>query len=828
MCRIKNSIIVALALLCLVGLSNCQQISVDTHTITQKVSPDLFGIFYEEINHAGYGGIYAELVQNRDFEAPVSDASFIAANPTQPLKDVPFNQYISLQSVAHPTFFVRHCDYLAYISGIANTQDRKDSTFLITPSLLQPSNAHTISFESLDFPGYYLRHQNFRLHLEQNDGSQQFKFDSSFSLVPAKHKSYPNAYMFESINYPNYYLNFNSQSDPQTCPNLGTKYDIFLSPFVNSSGFILNSTFAFTKPDFVPTIPAWSASASNPNNQKNIALSITHNHPLTPNATASLLVNISNSFTSKGSSDYVYIQNTGYWGMNIVAGQSYNFSFYIRRISGPSSSFEFDMWLQRADGGHVSHQYTFGFLGPFNGSWEHSYGVIQPTISDSNCSLIMAFRQGGLELGLDFVSLFPHTTFKNSPNGNRVDLMNLVADLRPKFVRFPGGCYIEGNSMLNSYQWKKTIGPLPTRPGHQGVWNYWSNDGMGYYEYLRWIEQIGAKAIWVFNIGISFTEYIPLAQLGPQIQDAIDSIEFANGDPKNNYWASLRAQYGHPEPFNLSIMALGNEDCYKFPLNVYTDRANAFASAIKSRYPYMKLIVNCQQALTSLNTSQIDFWDYHVYSSADWFINNRDTFKNYPTTGPRVFVSEYAMTSNAGIGNLIAAISEAAFMTGLVKYSHAAPIASYAPLFVNVNDRYWNPDAIQFNSSSTAPTPSYWTQKLFSLYTGSGLLATKDVGLNNMAYVATRGVNEQGREVVWLTTVNWEGNAKFVDIALSGGRYGNNVVVRRLSGSSPGLQNTLANPHVVVPVTTNLPYASPLRMQFPAYSLIILEFTISS
>jgi alpha-L-arabinofuranosidase len=276
--------------------------------------------------------------------------------------------------------------------------------------------------------------------------------------------------------------------------------------------------------------------------------------------------------------------------------------------------------------------------------------------------------------------------------------------MKPAFFRFPGGCYVEGGVLAEAFRWKDSIGDIAERPGHFNIWQHTrSNDGLGYHEYLQMSEDLGAEPLFVINCGMAHGDHVPMDQMGPWVQDALDAIEYANG-PVESKWGALRAKAGHPKPFNLKYMEIGNEN--GGPL--YQERYVLFYDAIKAKYPEMNLVAD---QMTEKRPTEIN--DEHYYSDPFFFIRNAGKYDSYDRKGPKIYVGEYAVTGGAGKGNLIAALGEAAFMTGMERNSDVVIMASYAPLFVNDGWRMWNPDAIVFNCAEVYGTPSYHVQAMF-------------------------------------------------------------------------------------------------------------------
>jgi alpha-L-arabinofuranosidase len=316
---------------------------------------------------------------------------------------------------------------------------------------------------------------------------------------------------------------------------------------------------------------------------------------------------------------------------------------------------------------------------------------------------------------LDVVSLFPKNTFKARSNGMRLDLANMLDDLKPSFVRFPGGCWVEGDNLGLSYRWKQTIGDVADRRYQQNIWQYWSTNGLGFHEYLQLCEDLGSEPLFVINVGMSHHGIVPMTGMKEWVQDALDAIEYANG-PADSRWGSKRAMNGHPAPFGLKYMEIGNENGGP----EYAERYALYHDAIKARYPEVHLIANVWDGFPK--NRPVEFIDEHYYSSPEFFINNADRYDKYDRNGPKIYVGEYAVTQRCGKGNLIAALGEAAFMTGMERNSDIVLLSSYAPLFANVNYKKWNPDLINFDPSESYGTPSYYAQKMFSQNRGDVII----------------------------------------------------------------------------------------------------------
>jgi alpha-L-arabinofuranosidase len=404
--------------------------------------------------------------------------------------------------------------------------------------------------------------------------------------------------------------------------------------------------------------------------------------------------------------DSASVVNTGYWGIPARKGASYNLSLFASRndsLRGPITA-----TLERADG----TVYGRAVINGLTTEWKRFTAKLTSNADDPNARLVLTVSGPGT-LWLDMVSLFPADTWKKRSNGLRADLAEHVNAMKPAFLRFPGGCYVEGGDRLaDRFIWKNTIGDIAERPGHlNATWNYRSTDGLGYHEYLQMCEDMGAEALFVVNCGMSHREFIPVDQLQPWIQDALDAIEYANG-PVTSKWGAERAKNGHPKPFNLKYVEIGNENgslgSFGGTRQQYAERYRPFYDAIKSKYPQIVTIAD------TIIPHPIEMVDDHYYNSPGWFWVNAGIYDRYDRSRPKVYVGEYAVTSDCGKGNLKAALAEAAFMAGFERNADVVVMSSYAPLFVNVNDRKWNPDAICFDSASSYGTPSYHVQKLFA------------------------------------------------------------------------------------------------------------------
>ncbi|MEG8988593.1 alpha-L-arabinofuranosidase C-terminal domain-containing protein [Ignavibacteria bacterium 4148-Me] len=420
--------------------------------------------------------------------------------------------------------------------------------------------------------------------------------------------------------------------------------------------------------------------------------------PLNPFNRKSLLIKANGSFTLK---------NEGYWGMNLIKGDSYTFKLSARSPDNFQGSLIVRIVAQ--DGSVLA----LGEIEGFDENWKYYSLKLIPSKTDPKAHLEISSQATG-KLYLDMISLMPDKTWKN--HGLRIDLAEALNALKPGFLRFPGGCWVEGDDFLHMNNWKHTIGNIDTRSSLWNLWGYNATNGLGFHEYLQLAEDLGAEPVFCINAGISHKEIVPMDQMGQWIQDALDAIEYANG-PITSVWGSLRAKNGHPEPFNLKFIEIGNENGQE----PYAERWALFVKAIREKYPEIQIIAN-EWAGSHPTDPVPDIVDEHYYSNPDWFIWNANRYDSYDRKGPKIFVGEYAVTQNTGNGNLRGAIGEAAFMIGMERNSDVVVMASYAPLFCNVNHKSWPINLINFDSYRWYGLPSYYVQQMFANNQGTTLL----------------------------------------------------------------------------------------------------------
>ena len=419
--------------------------------------------------------------------------------------------------------------------------------------------------------------------------------------------------------------------------------------------------------------------------------------------------------------------NEGFWGINAVQGRTYRLSFWAK---APKYKGTIKAMLQTqptaSEEASILAEAIVSPSGDVKGAWQKYTATLQSQGNDPRARFALVFDGVGT-VQLDMVSLFP-PTFRNRENGLRPDLAQMLYEMHPRFMRFPGGCFVEGQiSPENAFRWERTIGPIEERPGHWNVnWGYRTTDGIGFHEYLQMAEDLGAKPLYVVNVGLWHGGLTPVDSLQPWIDETLAALEYANGDVSTKYGA-LRAKNGHPAPFNLEYLEIGNENNQPDPRQQsdhYYDRFRLFKEQVLAKYPNIHLIGNVAAWGTDDPTwdssESVELLDEHYYRNPAWFADNFHKYDSYDRRGPKIYVGEYAVTQGFGnLGNMNAALGEAVFMMGMENNSDIVPLNSYAPIFVNENDAKWRPDMIRFNSSRVMGTPSYYVQMLMPQNVGT-------------------------------------------------------------------------------------------------------------
>ncbi|HEX4006810.1 MAG TPA: alpha-L-arabinofuranosidase C-terminal domain-containing protein [Acidobacteriaceae bacterium] len=505
------------------------------------------------------------------------------------------------------------------------------------------------------------------------------------------------------------------------------------------------------------------------------------------------------------------VLNDGYWGMAVRPNTVYHGSFYAKS-TGPDAV---TASLVNDASGRVLAQATVPGIGS---EWKPFTFVLKTGAvgggAGNHLELTVA-RPGTLWLQL--VSLFP-PTYHDRANGNRPDLMEKLAAMHPAFLRFPGGNYLEGDRIADRYPWKKTIGPLVDRPGHPSPWNYMSTDGMGLLEFLDWCEDLKMQPLLAVYAGYSLGgEHVnPGPDLDPYVQNALDEIEYVTGSA-DTQWGAERVKDGHPQPFHLTYVEIGNEDWFD-KSGSYDGRYAQFYKAIKAKYPDLQLI-----ATAPVKGVKPDVLDEHYYLRATQFFHDATHYDKTDRSGPKIFVGEWATREGRPTPNFGAALGDAAWMTGLERNSDIVVMASYAPLFTNVNPGglQWDPDLIGYNAEKSYGSPSYYAQVMFAEYLGNETpTSSLEHGGAKFFYSVTR---DSAKKRLYLKLVNASSTAQPVEIKVEGGSLAASGKLVTLKAMDTQATNSMTDPTNIVPVDSTVPTAAgTLHHTMPPYSIQVL------
>ena len=507
------------------------------------------------------------------------------------------------------------------------------------------------------------------------------------------------------------------------------------------------------------------------------------------------------------------VANSGYWGFPVKPATTYQASFYAKAAPGFGGAITLS--LVSEDGATVYASARVAQIGEGWKAYATTLATDGKVVPTTKARLVLSVEQPGT-IWLGFVSLFP-PTWKNQPNGFRPDLMQMLVDLHPKFLRFPGGNYLEGNTIETRFDWKQTLGPVEQRPGHPSPWGYRSTDGMGLAEFLRWGEDMGAAPVLAVYAGYSLqgAHVEPGEKLQPFVQDALDEIEYVTG-PVTSTWGARRAKDGHPAPYPLHYVEIGNEDFFD-KSGSYDGRFAQFYDAIKAKYPQLECIAtvgNEQPEGRRVHSRRPDLVDEHYYSPVAAFLKESGRFDNYDRRGPAIFVGEWAAYETAFVPwdkrsekeaptpNLRAALGDAAWMAAMERNSDFIKLNCYAPLLVNVHGRQWRPDLIGYDALHVYGSPSYYACQMFSRNVGDEILPARLIaGASQMAYSVTRD-RAQGEIIIKL--VNPQPLAQVVRVRLVGVHSVNRKGTASVLEALPESTNDLENRKNVVPVTSEL------------------------
>jgi len=517
--------------------------------------------------------------------------------------------------------------------------------------------------------------------------------------------------------------------------------------------------------------------------------------------------------------DKAGIENEGFWGIPLRARTRYESSFWAKAADasmGPAT-----VSLVNDETGKVL---ASAVAQPLTTEWKQ-YKVQLRTgdiaASAKNHFVLSVERPGTVWFSL--ISLFP-PTFKNRANGNRVDIMEMLAAMKPKFLRFPGGNYLEGDHIVERYDWKKTIGALVDRPTHPSPWGYHSSDGMGLLEFLQWCEDLNMEPVVGVYAGYSMKqEHVnPGPDLEPYVQDALDEIEYITGGTDTK-WGSLRARDGHPRPFVLTYVEIGNEDVFD-ESGSYDGRFAQFYDAIKKNHPQLQIIGSM-----SSKSRTPDVIDDHYYRNQEEFYTDTHHYDQTDRSGPKIFAGEWATIEGTPTPNFGAALSDAAWMTGLERNSDIVVMASYAPLLVNVSPgaMQWRPNLIGYDALSSYGSPSYYAQVMFSNHLGTEVVETKLQGAGPRFFDSV--TRDASKGVLYVKLVNASAEAQALELKLAGAAHvRNRAVLVSLRAKTKDATNTIANPKNIVPVTTTIEgMGANLRHTVPPYSIQILEVSLN-
>jgi alpha-N-arabinofuranosidase len=540
----------------------------------------------------------------------------------------------------------------------------------------------------------------------------------------------------------------------------------------------------------------------------------------------------------------VGLLNDGFWGFPIRPNTPFKGSLYVKSTaSNPTLTIA----LESADGRTVYAQTTVSGVGSTWKKFQYSFTTganITPT-KDARFRITVN-KAGTYQFGRTV--LFP-PTFNDRENGLRPDLMLMMREMHPNFLRFPGGNYLEGNNFANRFNWKETIGDPAERPGHLSPWGYRSTDGLGMLEFLQWAEDVGAEPIVGLFAGyVLGRDYLVGEFLEPFVQDALDQIEYVMGSV-NTKWGAQRARDGHPEPFPLHYVEIGNEDWFDNS-GSYPQRYKQFYDAIKAKYPQLNIISTIGGATNMGSTMnvpgvQVDIIDEHYYRNANDMYRNAFQYDSYDRNGPKIFCGEWATREGTPTTNMNAALGDAAWMTNMERNSDICIMSCYAPLFVNVNPggMQWESDLIGYDILNAYGSPAYYAQVIFGSYLGDKIVPitgeniptfelpmTRQDSLTNAAptsvpqlyYVATKD-SETG--TVYLKVVNAEKNAHKVALSIKGkGRIASKAKKVELKGDSPLATNSIDNPTNIVPIESTVKASKNFSYTFPPYSITMLQF----
>lgn len=522
--------------------------------------------------------------------------------------------------------------------------------------------------------------------------------------------------------------------------------------------------------------------------------------------------------------------NEGFDGISLKAGEKYDFSLFTRMQDGKGGKLN----IRLVEDGKVIAQTTLS--APTN-RWKKMQAVLTANESATHAKLEIDPQSPG-SYALDMISLFPQKTFRGHKNGLRADLAQTLADMKPRFVRFPGGCVAHGDGLHNMYRWKNTIGPLESRVPQRNLWGYHQTAGLGYYEYFQFCEDLGAEPLPVLAAGVPCQNSanhngcggqqggIPMCEMDNYIQEIFDLIEWANGDPKTNKWAKMRAEAGHPKPFNLKYLGIGNEDQIT---DVFEERFEMIFNAVKKKYPDIIVIgtvgpfyegTDYEEGWKIATRLEVPAVDEHYYNPPGWFIHNQDFYDRYDRNKSKVYLGEYASHLPGRPVNIETALSEALYLTAVERNADVVIMTSYAPLLAKEGHTQWNPDLIYFNNTEVKPTVGYYVQQLYGQNAGDTYLPSR-IELSNQPVgvskrVAVSVVRDTQSNDIILKMVNMLPVPVISDIDLSSLGIDSSRAIKTVLTGTPD-DKTARPQQSTVTVSGNY------KTELPAYSFTLLR-----
>ena len=532
------------------------------------------------------------------------------------------------------------------------------------------------------------------------------------------------------------------------------------------------------------------------------------------------------------------LENRGFFGMGIKKGLRYDFSVYARKHVASSANARIRVELVDSRNEIVARQR----ITVSSGDWQKYTASLEPKVTDGK-ALMRVFLETAEGVDMDHVSLFPSDNW----HGLRADLVKDLEDLHPGIFRFPGGCIVEGTDLETRYQWKNSVGQVENRPLNENRWNYtfahrmyptyYQSYGMGFYEFFLLSEKIGAEPLPVVSCGLACQfqnrtddAHVPVDDLQSYIDDALDLIEFANGDVTTK-WGKVRAEMGHPEPFNMKQIGVGNEQWGE----LYPPRLEKFIKAIRAKYPKMKICgtsgpsadgKDFDYGWKEMKRLKLDLVDEHYYKPPQWFFDNAGRYDAYDRKGPKVFAGEYAAHGKGEFNNWEAALSEAAFMTGLERNADVVYQATYAPLFAHVEGWQWKPDLIWFDNLKTVRSANWYVQMLYGVYKGTHVIGLTENGkaVEGADGLYASAVYDKNAGAYYVKIANALTTEQQVSLQFKGMKQLSKAETILLTARNDEAENTLANDKAIVPQTVKAqPEGNVLNVKMPKRSFVVVK-----